>query len=288
MFEAKMIVQIYEVQTPDEAFAMAALGVDHIGSVVVAADMWRQPLIRDTIRAVASSGARSSLILLYNDADLVSRSIDYYHPDIVHFCEMIVPGNDISILEKTCATLFGLQATVRKRFPEISIMRSIPIPAARAVAGIDGGYDGNGINNPGDRHDGDVGGEADAAAAAGVQFLAGLFAPVSDYFLTDTLLIGRDGTLDQPVDGFVGITGRTCDWGIAAELVRTSPIPVILAGGLSPENVYEGATCVEPAGVDSCTLTNAVDPVGRPIRFRKDAEKVRRFIAEARRARQSF
>ncbi len=281
-----MIVQIYEVQTPDEALAMAALGVDHIGSVVVSADTWQQPLIRETIRAVASAGARSSLILLYNDTDLVLRSIDYYRPDIVHFCEMIIAGNDVAVLEKTCASLLGLQVAVRKRFPEIAIMRSVPIPVARGAVGIDDGNSGNG-NNDDDADDNSISRGADAAAA-GVMALARLFAPVSDYFLTDTLLIGQDGTLDQPVDGFVGITGRTCDWGIAAELVRVSRIPVILAGGLSPDNVHAGATSVRPAGVDSCTLTNAADPAGTPIRFRKDVEKVRCFIAEARRGRQSL
>jgi phosphoribosylanthranilate isomerase len=64
-----------------------------------------------------------------------------------------------------------------------------------------------------------------------------VFGPVSDYFLTDTLLTDGSGAADQPVDGFVGITGTTCDWKIAAELVRISPMPVILAGGISPENV---------------------------------------------------
>ena len=65
------------------------------------------------------------------------------------------------------------------------------------------------------------------------------------------------GSNDQPVEGFVGITGKTCDWIAARRLVESSRIPVILAGGLSPENVYEGILAIRPAGVDSCTLTNA-------------------------------
>jgi len=36
--------------------------------------------------------------------------------------------------------------------------------------------------------------------------------------------------------------------------------------------------------VDSCTRTNATDRSGRPVRFKKDLKKVRRFIEEARRA----
>jgi phosphoribosylanthranilate isomerase len=59
---------------------------------------------------------------------------------------------------------------------------------------------------------------------------------------------------------------------------------VILAGGLSPDNVYEGAMATNPFGVDSCTGTNAEDETARAIRFKKDYEKVRVFVAEARRA----
>jgi phosphoribosylanthranilate isomerase len=297
--ETIMIVQIYEVQTPEEAVSMAALGVDHIGSVVVSKDTWQQPLIRETIRTATAEKARSSLILLYNDMDLVLRSIDYYRPDIIHFCEMLAFGENDSAVEKTCALYLELQAAVKKRFPETAIMRSIPIPFAvneGAPAGMIGtdGIDAQQGNDaikafkavkaekavktaPGGKPL-----KADAARA-GVRFLARLFATVSDYFLTDTLLIGQNGAMEQPVNGFVGITGRTCDWDVAAELVRTSPIPVILAGGLSPENVYPGIRAVRPAGVDSCTLTNAVDESGQPIRFRKDAGKVRRFVEEARR-----
>lgn len=287
-----MIVQIYEVQTPAEAMSMAALGVDHIGSVVLSADTWQQPLIRETIRTVAAANARSSLILLYNDTDLVLRSIDYYQPDIIHFCEMLAFGENDSTGEKTCAPYLELQAAVKKRFPEIAIMRSIPIPAARGekfpADRISAGDIDTQKSNDGKKADrraedmNALGADADAALA-GVRVLTRLFAPVSDYFLTDTLLMGPNGEMEQPVNGFVGITGITCDWDIAAKLIRISPVPVILAGGLSPENVYAGIGSVRPAGVDSCTLTNAVDKSGRPIRFTKDVEKVRRFVAEARR-----
>jgi len=66
--------------------------------------------------------------------------------------------------------------------------------------------------------------------------------------------------------------------------VRTSPRPVILAGGLGPDNVAAAIARVRPAGVDSCTRTNMVDPQGCPIRFLKDFSKVQSFVAAARRA----
>ena len=103
---------------------------------------------------------------------------------------------------------------------------------------------------------------------------------MSDWFLTDTLLVLGE---EQPVAGHVGITGKVCDWEVARDLVIQSPIPVILAGGLSPENVAEGVCLTAPAGVDTCTATNLLDDSGKPIRFRKDPEKVRRFVAACRR-----
>jgi len=104
--------------------------------------------------------------------------------------------------------------------------------------------------------------------------------PVSDLFQTDTWL-GKG-----PVEGFIGITGKTCDRKIARELVIRSRIPVILAGGLSPENVYEALIDIRPAGADSCTLTNSLDREGKPIRFKKDFVRVKEFVRETRRAKE--
>ena len=82
----------------------------------------------------------------------------------------------------------------------------------------------------------------------------------------------------------MGITGKTCNWDVAAQLVQSSLIPVILAGGITPDNVFDGIMQVMPAGVDSCTGTNALDSKGRSIRFKKDLEKVKHMVDEVRRA----
>ncbi len=254
----KIISQIYEIQTPSEAELVINSGVDHIGSVIVSSQDWENSAVKETIDLVAQTDAKSSLILLYNQPDLVFASLEYYRPDIVHFCEILIDGQAQEIPGANCGALIQLQSQIRKKFPEIKIMRTIPIP--------------------------------DNSLRASVPFLelARLFEPVSDYFLTDTLIVSDSGNDDQPVDGFVGITGKTCDWESAARLVESSQIPVILAGGLSPENVYEGVKSVRPAGVDSCTLTNACDAGGTPIRFKKDMKKVNRFLEEAQRASAEF
>jgi phosphoribosylanthranilate isomerase len=253
MIKTNLIVQIYEIQTPHDAEKLIGLGVDHIGSVVVSEAAWKNSKIRETIRLSASTQSQSSLILLFNDQDAVLRALDYYQPDIIHFCETLPLG---SATRRDCAKLISIQKKVKATFPGIKIMRSIPIP------------------QPG------------LAQWGSIAELARLFEPISDFFLTDTLLIqpGESATNQQPVDGFIGITGQMCDWESARSLVETSTIPVILAGGISPENVADGLHQVRPAGIDSCTGTNLLDSNGQTVRFKKDFIKVQRLVDNARRA----
>jgi phosphoribosylanthranilate isomerase len=91
-------------------------------------------------------------------------------------------------------------------------------------------------------------------------------APYVDAYITDTF---------DPATGASGATGRTHDWRLSRELVELSPRPVILAGGLTPDNVREAIMAVRPAGVDA--HTGVEDATGR-----KDRAKVERFLAEAR------
>jgi len=249
----KITVQIYEVQTPGEAEQLIQLGVNHVGSVIASQENWKLSFVRDTTRLIASSDAKSSLIPLFSNLDAILRVIEYYTPDIVHFCEALTCKN--SILE-CCERPLLLQENVKKRFPEIKIMRSIPIAPS---------------------------GKADNLPAVE---MARILEPASDYFLTDTLIVPESEAFadHQPVKGFVGITGQTCDWDVAAQLIRSCSIPVILAGGISPENVFQGILQVRPWGVDSCTRTNAIDSDGRFIRFKKDFDKVKQLVAETRRA----
>ncbi len=72
-----------------------------------------------------------------------------------------------------------------------------------------------------------------------------------------------------------GGTGKTIDWNLAAEIVRESPLPVILAGGLTPENVAEAIRIVKPYAVDVCSGVEASYGI-------KDKLKVRDFIQAAK------
>ena len=89
-----------------------------------------------------------------------------------------------------------------------------------------------------------------------------------DMFITDTF---------NPATGAKGATGLVHDWDVSAELVRLSPRPLMLAGGLNPDNVAAAIEKVRPAAVDAHTgLENATR--------RKDRVKVRRFVEQARKA----
>ncbi|MBP7764851.1 MAG: hypothetical protein KA113_06680 [Syntrophaceae bacterium] len=251
----KTVIQIYEVQRPKEALALIELGVDHIGSVLTDPARWKSASVRKTIEAVRAGGAKSILIPLVKDPAAIFAALDYYEPDCVHLCDVLSPyPKDRPTVARDFDALSSLHIDLKDRFPRLDIMRSLGVP------------------RPG----------SDEVAAVTKNILDDVarFAPVTDFFLIDTLASGPT----QPVAGFVGITGETCDWTIARAVIDRSPIPVILAGGLAADNVCDAVVGLRPAGVDSCTRTNACDRNGRPVRFRKDLGKVRRFIAEVRRA----
>jgi phosphoribosylanthranilate isomerase len=92
-------------------------------------------------------------------------------------------------------------------------------------------------------------------------------APYVDAYITDT---------HNPKTGADGATGLTHDWNISALLVQHSPRPVILAGGLTAENVADAIRFVKPAGVDA--HTGVEDSTGRKsqalvCKFAKESAK---------------
>jgi len=56
--------------------------------------------------------------------------------------------------------------------------------------------------------------------------------------------------LDTRTPDRLGGTGLTHDWSISAKIVASAEIPVILAGGLTPENVTAAIRQVRPYAVD--------------------------------------
>lgn len=88
---------------------------------------------------------------------------------------------------------------------------------------------------------------------------------------------GRMGVRGFVVDAFsdtvYGGTGHTTDWSLAGEVAKA--VPILLAGGLTPENVQEAIRQVQPYGVD---VSSGVEQSPG----RKDSAKMRAFIQSVR------
>ncbi len=90
---------------------------------------------------------------------------------------------------------------------------------------------------------------------------------VADWLLLDSHKAG---------DRQIGAQGVTHDWSVSRRIVDQATMPVILAGGLGPDNVAEAIEAVRPAGVDSKTMTDRDDDAG------KDLREVANFVRNAK------
>src|SRR4029079_9507656 len=91
-------------------------------------------------------------------------------------------------------------------------------------------------------------------------------APFVDALLLDS------GRPNAPVKELGG-TGRTHDWSISRTIRESVSVPVLLAGGLRPENVAEAVSTVMPFGVDVCSGVRTDGAL--------DEAKVRAFVLAA-------
>jgi len=217
-----MLVQIYEISTPEEARALGNLGVDHIGVLVGDGSFPREQSV-DQARLIFSaipSSSKGLALLLSADVRLVGQIISELKPAIVHL------GASSDLL-----TASAVQQ-LKQRYGTLTVMRSIPIVDDESIA-IARGYDG-----------------------------------VADMLLLDS---------HRPGDVQIGALGVTHSWEIDRKIVESVRIPVIIAGGLGPDNVVDAIRVVRPAGVDSKTKTDKDDGS-----HTKDLQKVKRFVARAK------
>ena len=112
-----MLIQIYEVQTPEEAAALVRLGVDHIG-VLVGEGAFPRELPPARVRAIFAAtraGARRVALSLSADTNEIARVIEQTRPDIIHI------GAAVELFSVEDARV------LKAALPEIRIMRAIPI-----------------------------------------------------------------------------------------------------------------------------------------------------------------
>lgn len=98
--------------------------------------------------------------------------------------------------------------------------------------------------------------------------LARSYDGVADWLLLDSYESG---------DRQIGALGVTHSWELDRRIIRSVRIPVIIAGGLGPENVQNAIRVTRPAGVDSKTKTDRSDGT-----HTKDFRRVSAFVTAAR------
>jgi phosphoribosylanthranilate isomerase len=113
-----------------------------------------------------------------------------------------------------------------------------------------------------------IGSEADVAAAVAWKKESERLGRVADAYLADARL---------PAGGPKGGSGQVADWRLAARMILEGLEPLILAGGLGPENVAEAVAAVRPWGVDGSTGLETAPG-------RKSPEKMRMFVDAVRKA----
>jgi phosphoribosylanthranilate isomerase len=119
-----MLVQIYEIGTPDEARAIAALGVDHVGVLVGKGAFPRERTVAEAraIFAALPLGAKRVALSLSADPDEIARVIEEVAPDIIHV--------------GAAAERFGAKESdaLKRRYPDVALMRSIPVTDDSSIA----------------------------------------------------------------------------------------------------------------------------------------------------------
>ena len=87
--------------------------------------------------------------------------------------------------------------------------------------------------------------------------------------------------LDTRVQGKMGGTGVTCDCPTAAVIIRDSPLPVMLAGGLGPDNVVEAIKATGATGLDMATGVESSPGRKDPRKLRALAAALRQLPADS-------
>ena len=116
-------------------------------------------------------------------------------------------------------------------------------------------------------------GALDSRVSQDIVAVVGADAPtIEDYAAhADALLVDS-----VDADGGGG-TGETHDWERTRDLVDSLEVPIVLAGGLTPENVAEAVETVEPFAID---VASGVESAGGT----KDHGAVGRFVQNAKQA----
>jgi len=119
-----MLVQIYEIGSPEDGRAVAALGVDHVGVLVGNGAFPRERAAAEARAIFAALPPRTKRVALSLSADIedIARAIEATGPDIIHI--------------GAAAERFGPEQSreAKRRYPGVKLMRSIPVTDESSIA----------------------------------------------------------------------------------------------------------------------------------------------------------
>ena len=221
------MIQIYSIQTVEEALQCVQAGAEAIGVAVATGANLPAEVPEATcaeIFAALEGRAQRVLLVVTQTEEETVEYVRRLQPDILQLC-----GNRLPATPEFAAQCRAVR-------PGLRVLQAVGVDGPEAI----------------DR--------------------AKYFAGFCDMLILDSIAPGIAG---------IGAAGRTHDWSIDAEIVRSVPCPVVLAGGLDAENVRAAIEAVRPWGVDSFTRTSDRLSDGGS---RKNIEKVRAFVQAAREA----
>ena len=221
------MIQIYSIQTVEEALQCVQAGAEAIGVAVATGANLPAEVPEATcaeIFAALEGRAQRVLLVVTQTEEETVEYVRRLQPDILQLC-----GNRLPATPEFAAQCRAVR-------PGLRVLQAVGVDGPEAI----------------DR--------------------AKYFAGFCDILILDSIAPGIAG---------IGAAGRTHDWSIDAEIVRSVPCHVVLAGGLDAENVRAAIEAVRPWGVDSFTRTSDRLPDGGS---RKNIEKVRAFVQAAREA----
>ena len=221
-----MKVQIYTIQSVEEAIEVIEIGIDNIGITPASIGLPGE-ISYETAKEICENVKQGTKVALSvsNNIEEIIEMIMFVNPDVLHLCGE--PG------ELNVKAIKLIKQQLQKYKSKLPIMQAISVDDMSALN------------------------------------FAKEYEEVADYFILDTSTTSVLG---------VGASGNVHDWSISKMIVENVKIPVVLAGGLSPENVKEAIATVKPWGVDSLTHTNKFLIDGS---FTKDIKKVREFYINA-------
>ena len=217
------MIQIYSIQTVEEALQCVQAGAEAIGVAVATGANLPAEVPEATcaeIFAALEGRAQRVLLVVTQTEEETVEYVRRLQPDILQLC-----GNRLPATPEFAAQCRAVR-------PGLRVLQAVGVDGQEAI----------------DR--------------------AKYFAGFCDMLILDSIAPGIAG---------IGAAGRTHDWSIDAEIVRSVPCP----GGLDAENVRAAIEAVRPWGVDSFTRTSDRLPDGGS---RKNIEKVRAFVQAAREA----